>query len=251
MKQANKKILLLNSCLCALLAQTTACPALSNELPGSLPVTIQEHLPNTGYVPDVHFWTGPDGVPQLDYRSNLEFFGTTEVNSSQPLVNQYGGAINNGTWRGFRCFGGGRNWAIVNYGSWLDIRPDLLPPILELERRAMLRDDAVAANSHGVTGLELTQSGIFWGPQKEPTKRKFASGDGSVTREAVNGRSYLKGPVRIVAGYIRFDGPVSRIGEDVTLIARRIVVNGVELPPASWREALAKLEQSGTTGDAK
>ena len=65
-----------------------------------------------------------------------------------------------------------------------------------------------------------------------------------MTHEPIKNRCYLKGPVRISADYIRIDGPVSRIGSDVTLNARRIVIDGVELASSDWRQALTRVIES-------
>ncbi|MDR3612186.1 MAG: hypothetical protein P4L53_01380 [Candidatus Obscuribacterales bacterium] len=112
----------------------------------------------------------------------------------------------------------------------------------------MNKDDALAAaGTSNIFNIQLTGSGIMWGPESTMENRRRAFADRSVTREQIKMRSYIKGPVRITSDYIRFDGPVSCIGTDVTLNARRIVINGVELPARKWREALSRIVQSAAS----
>ena len=189
-------------------------------------------------LPSVHFWTRADSIPQLDYRDGNYFTG-----ANNGPGNLYGGAVNNGCFRGFRLVAAGK-LAIQNNGFWfgdLDLSPQNIPG----EWFAINHDDDLAAaGKSAISSIQLSGSGIFWGPESSPKKDRRTFAERMVSHEPMNNRSYLKGPVRITADYIRFDGPVSRIGSDVTLNARRIVINGVELPASEWRQALGRIVQS-------
>ena len=197
-------------------------------------------------LPDIHFWTSGDGTPQLDYRVWSNGTAVKISNHVPDSVDTYGGAINHGCWRGFSVTGGGNPWVgFVNYGNITNTGQEASPQIIAVERQAINYDDALAAAGRsGVRNIELSGSGIFWGQQSDRMTRRLSLCDRTVTHDPVKNQSYLKGPVRLTADYIRFDGPVSRIGTDVTLNARRIVVDGVDLPPGAWRQALTKIVQS-------
>jgi hypothetical protein len=51
--------------------------------------------------------------------------------------------------------------------------------------------------------------------------------------------------------YFRVDGPITRIGNDVTIRAQRIVINGIGLPPTNWRAALEQIVASGGKSEAE
>jgi hypothetical protein len=173
-------------------------------------------------LPDFHLWTDAAGVPQLDYRVPALFLGTTRsVAKYPPTVNLFGNASNHGDWR-----------LNAQY---------VLPEILHQEIAAMSADDLAAANnSSAVTSIHFDGSGIIWGsPHEEgPIARRVEKW---MMKESLQGKSYLGGTLRVTADYIRLDGPIERIGDDVILNARRIVIDGVELPPSNWREALRNI----------
>jgi hypothetical protein len=186
------------------------------------------------------------GKPQLDYRGPSNGIGVL-CQYAPNAPNVYGGAINHGNWRGFSVPAGSRQWAnVVNDGSIINLGPSMSPKIIALERQAMNNDDALAAKGMSpIADVQLSGSGIFWGPESTQKSHWPHIMDRLVTSDPVKHRSYLKGPVTFTCDYIRFDGPISRIGTDVTLNARRIVIDGVDLPPGAWRQALAKFDQSG------
>jgi hypothetical protein len=205
-------------------------------------------------LPDIHFWTSVKGKPQLDCRIWSNGIGVLSSNSAYYSANMYSGAVNNGTWRGFSAVATPTAWICA--GNIINLGPSLSPKIIALERQAIDYDDArAAAGESPIANIELSGSGIFWGPESSRTSLASLDPLGRlwermVTRDPIKHRSYLKGPVRLTADYIRFDGPVSRIGCDVTLNARRIVVDGVELPPDNWRAALSAIVQpAGTETD--
>jgi hypothetical protein len=179
-------------------------------------------------IPDFHIWTNPAGIPQLDDRTQIQFVITKKKSSSIPIgVNFYGGGSNNGDWR---C----------------DSQLPRLPQIVQDEVSAMATDDSMAANhKSAITQIGLNGTGIIWGPQRKQA-RFGAATEKLMFGKHFEGRSYLEGPIRITANYIRLDGPIANIGNDVTLIARRIVINGVELPASGWREALQKIVKKGS-----
>lgn len=201
-------------------------------------------------MPDIHFWTNQVGIPQLDYRERIKFVGWRRPNRYPLPFNFYSGAVNNGDFRGFSVVAnnaGGDLLTIVNNGNWLNLGPDIYPPLLAQERRAMIRDDSLArCGQSGAAGIQLSGSGILWGRPSERKHRHwwFLPAERMVTSEPLMHRSYLKGPVRLCADYIRLDGPISRIGSDVALTARHIVIDGIDLPPSSWRQALAQISQT-------
>jgi hypothetical protein len=111
---------------------------------------------------------------------------------------------------------------------------------------AMATDDSMAANhKSAITQIELNGTGIIWGTQRKQGRFGSAT-ENLMFGKRFEGRSYLEGPIRITANYIRLDGPIANIGDDVTLIARKIVINGVELPASGWREALQKIVEKGS-----
>jgi hypothetical protein len=114
------------------------------------------------------------------------------------------------------------------------------------EDGAIRHDDALAAAGISpISSIDLSGSGILWGPASGGKEDSISHA--SNTGEPGKRRSYLKGPVQITADCIRFDGPVSRIGSDVTLNARRIVINGIDLTPGDWREALDRIVHPNST----
>ncbi|HEY9679088.1 MAG TPA: hypothetical protein V6C76_13850 [Drouetiella sp.] len=176
-------------------------------------------------LPDLHFWTASDGKAQLDSRITdnsrgiLSFYGPDEPNV-------YGGGFNNGVWRGFSAIGGSRKWySFVNNGLIENYGPSLLPAVNAVEQQVMEDNDRQAMRGISpVGGIALEGSGIRWGTGKH--------------------QSYLKGPIRFTCNSIRFDGPISQIGTDVTLNVRYIIVDGYRLPSNAWRQALTQIVQA-------
>jgi hypothetical protein len=236
--------------VCAVLlgVQTMTCPALSE---GFVPTIIREGAPERLFemrpaLPDIHFWTSAQGRPELDCRLLSSGIGIEATANAAFAPNMYSGAANNGDWRGFTALAT-PDASISNNGDVVNLGPSLAPEILALERQAINQDDALAAAGKSpIDHIELSGSGISWGTEATETPQQLPRHFWSrmPNRETSRHCSYLKGPVRLTADYIRLDGPISRIGADVTLNARRIVINGVELPPSEWRQALTKIVQS-------
>jgi hypothetical protein len=234
------------------LSSSASIPQFQLELPPSKEKTAinmmrrEERREINSDLPVMHFWTNVKGKPQLDSRTPSNGIGILFDKNAKYAPNMYSGANISGAWRGFSASATSTATVMVN-GSIINCGPSLSPKIIAQERQAMYDDDALAASGKSaIAHIELSGSGIFWGPEKsgnflEPLSRLM---DFWLTREPIRHRSYLKGPVRLTADYIRFDGPVSRIGTDVSLNARRIVVNGIDLPPEAWREALTQMQNS-------
>lgn len=210
-------------CLCSLSFTRIASGADEREIPGDREMPGLRSAQGIEQMPDVHFWTTPAGVAQLDYRAQNRFFGTKKPAKFPISVNTYGGAINYGDWR---------------------LNASFTPPlIIAAEQAAMASDNTMAAHGANLlVRIQLTGSGIEWGATSQ-----MGSPSRFVSHGNYEGRSYLRGPIRIHAHYIRFDGPISRIGPDVELTADRIVINGVDLPAQDWRQSLEKLNSPHPT----
>lgn len=193
---------------------------------------------NDGDIPDVHFWTNDRGIPQFDFRvpSLIIGYRGKELRYLQ-YPNRYGSAINRGDWRGVNMLLIGKG-AYENCGAITDCKL-IYPPSFADERGVMLDEDSFARSGRTPNiNIETEGSGIIWGTIK-PHKGDWF--ENRYLHGPYHGQSALLGPVCLTGNYIRFDGPVSCIGEDVELRARRIVVNGIDLPPDHWRSALQLL----------